>query len=84
MNSKHRKTLNAIFKKPTLATVAFSDLEALLVAAGCTMTEGKGSRVRFDKGGLAFLAHRPHPGNEAKRYQVEQAREFLAELEITP
>ena len=84
MNSKQRKTLVAIFKKPTVATIVFSDLEALLVAAGCMLTEGNGSRVRFDNDGLAFSAHRPHPGKEARRYQVEQAREFLAKLEITP
>jgi len=28
--------------------------------------------------------HRPHPGKEAKRYQVEQVREWLAELEVKP
>ncbi len=84
MNSKHRKTLRAVFTKPTLATVVFSDVEKLLLAVGCTLTEGDGSRVRFDKGDMALLCHRPHPGKEAKRYQVEQVREFLLKLEITP
>jgi len=84
MNSKHRKTLRAIFTRPTPATVVFADVEALLLAVGCTLTEGAGSRVRFDRGAHAFLCHRPHPGKEAKRYQIEQAREFLEKLGMTP
>ena len=84
MNSKHRKTLAAIYAKPTLGAIPFKDVEALLLAVGCILTEGAGSRVRFDKDGLAFLCHRPHPGKEAKRYQIEQAREFLQQLEVMP
>lgn len=84
MNSKHRKTLQAIFAKPTAGTIVFKDIEALLLALACTMTEGAGSRVRFDKDGKAFLCHRPHPSKEAKRYQVEQVREFLEQLELRP
>lgn len=34
--------------------------------------------------GVEWHAHRPHPGKEAKKYQVEQVREFLATLEIKP
>ena len=84
MNSKHRKTLQALFAKPTLGTVVFADMQALLLAVGCTLTEGAGSRVRFDHGAHVFLCHRPHPGKEARRYQVEQAREFLEKLGISP
>ena len=84
MNSKHRKTLQAVFAKPTLGTVVFKDVEAMLLALGCTLTEGNGSRVRFDKDDFAFLCHRPHPGKEAKRYQIEQCREFLSNLGIKP
>lgn len=84
MNSKHRKTLQAIFIRPPLGTVVFKDVEALPLAVGCTLTEGAGSRVRFDQGECAFLCHRPHPGKEAKRYQIEQAREFLSNIGVTP
>ena len=54
------------------------------MALGCELTEGAGSRVRFDKDGLAYLCHRPHPGKEAKRYQIEDVRQFLERLEIKP
>jgi hypothetical protein len=84
MNSKQQKTLQAIFTKPTLSTVPFADVQALLLALGCTLTEGAGSRVRFDYGQYAILCHRPHPGKQAKRYQVEQVREFLQMIGTTP
>jgi hypothetical protein len=84
MNSKHRKTLQAIFTVPTLGNIVFADIEALLLVIGCTRTEGAGSRVRFDYGEHAWLAHRPHPGKEARRYQVEQVREFLLTIGATP
>ena len=84
MNSKHRKTLAAIFAKPTAGAIVFKDVEALLLALGCTLTEGAGSRVRFDIDGAAFLCHRPHPGKEAKRYQIEQVREFIQQLGVMP
>ena len=48
------------------------------------MTEGSGSRVRFDKDGLVLSAHRPHPQKEAERYQVVDVRVFLRELGIVP
>jgi len=84
MNSKHRKTLRAIFTVPTLGNIVFADIEALLLAIGCTRTEGSGSRVRFGYEEYAWLTHRPHPEKEAKRYQVEQVREFLELIGITP
>lgn len=84
MNSKQRKTLAAIFKVPVSGTIDWADIESLLVAAGCTIVEGSGSRVRF-----AFLNevesfHRPHPEKEAKRYQVRAARAFLLRIGVTP
>ena len=84
MNSKHRKTLAAVFAKPTSGAIAFKDVESLLVALGCELTEGAGSRVRFDKDGLAYLCHRPHPGKEAKKYQIEELREWFRSIEVLP
>lgn len=31
-----------------------------------------------------WRCHRPHPGKEAKRYQVEEARELLERAGVTP
>ena len=84
MNSKHRKTLLAIFADPASATMAWASIEALLVATGCAVIEGSGSRVRFVCNGLIASFHRPHSAKEAKRYQVRDAREFLTKIGVTP
>ena len=84
MNSKHRKTLVAVFAEPTSGTIGWAAIEALLISAGCTVLEGSGSRVRFEHGGLIASFHRPHPAKEAKRYQVRDAREFLTKIGVTP
>ncbi|HQS01792.1 MAG: hypothetical protein JXK51_05100 [Halothiobacillaceae bacterium] len=47
MSSKHRKTLETIFSKPTTRTLEWVRIEALLIEAGSVVIEGRGSRVRF-------------------------------------
>jgi hypothetical protein len=84
MNRKQRKTLAAVFADPASATIAWGDIEALLVAVGCRVIEGSGSRVRFELKGVVTAFHRPHPAKEAKRYQVRDAREYLIKLGIKP
>lgn len=77
MKAKHRKTLQAIFSRPTSPSIVFSDIESLVVALGGSVTERQGSRVKIALKGEQWHCHRPHPGKEAKRYQVEEARELL-------
>ena len=84
MNAKHRKTLAAIFVRPTSASVVFSDIEALIKALGGTVAEREGSRVKIELHGEQWRCHRPHPGKEAKRYQVEEARELLERVGVRP
>ena len=84
MNAKHRKTLAAIFARPTSASVVFSDIEALVKALGGTVAEREGSRVKIELHGEQWRCHRPHPGKEAKRYQVEEARELLERVGVRP
>lgn len=84
MNSKHRKTLEAIFSRPTTGTLEWARVEALLVAAGCVVIEGRESRVRFVHGERIISFHRPHPAKEAKPYQVEDARSFLELIGVKP
>ena len=80
MNTKHRKTLRAVFTKPTSPSIVFSDIEALLVALGGQVHEREGSRVKISIKGEHWRCHRPHPGKEAKRYQVEEIRELLERI----
>lgn len=84
MNSKHRKTLLAVFTDPVPRAIEWSAIERLLVAAGAQVIEGRGSRVRFEKDGEVETFHRPHPAKEAKRYQVRDARAFLERIGVTP
>jgi hypothetical protein len=84
LNSRCRKTLASLFRQPLPRALKWADIEALLLAAGCRVVEGAGSRVRFEKDGHIAIFHRPHPEKEAKRYQVRAARDFLELIGIRP
>ncbi len=84
MNAKHRKTLAAIFARPTSASIVFADIEALVKALGGCVSEREGSRVKIELKGEQWRCHRPHPGKEAKRYQVDEARELLERAGVQP
>jgi hypothetical protein len=82
VNAKHRKTLQAILARPNSPSVVFSDIESLVVAVGGSATEREGSRVKITLQGEQWHCHRP--GKEAKRYQVEEARELLERVGVRP
>ena len=84
MNNTHRKVLEAIFAVPVSKTLEWRRIEALLKAIGCELIEGDGSRVAFRKGTERADFHRPHPGKEAKPYQVRATREYLERLGVKP
>ena len=84
MNATHRKTLAAVFADPGSVSLEWRRIEALLVAVGCRVIEGNGSRVRFEKDGQIAAFHRPHPAKEAKPYQVRDARQYLENLGVRP
>lgn len=84
MNATHRKTLAAVYAEPVSASLEWRRIEALLAAIGCSVIEGNGSRVRFERDGLVATFHRPHPAKEAKPYQVRDARHFLENLGVRP
>jgi hypothetical protein len=84
VKAKYRRTLEAIFATPTRAGIVFSDIEALITAIGGEVREGEGSRVVFELKGSRRYLHRPHPGKEAKKYQVEELREWFGYLEVIP
>ncbi len=84
MKAKHRKTLRAVFARPTRANIRFTDIESLLVSLGGEIEEGAGSRMSVTISGRTVFLHRPHPGKEARKYQVENAREFLLTIGEEP
>ena len=84
MNSRHKKTLAAVFRNPVFGTIDWTDIEALLMATGAEVVEVSGSRVRFVKGRFILYIYRPHPRKEASKYHVRDARAFLTEIGVTP
>jgi hypothetical protein len=84
MNARQTRTLAALFRHPTPASIEWADIEALLLAVGCRLVEGSGSRVRFVKDEFVETFHRPHPAKEAKRYQARAARDYLIRLGVKP
>jgi hypothetical protein len=84
MNASHRKTLAIVFTDPASASLEWRRVESLLLAVGCRLIEGAGSRVRFERDGQIATFHRPHPAKEAKPYQVRDARQFLENLGVRP
>jgi len=77
VDSKHRKTLEAIFEKPERANILWRDIEALLVALGAEITDGNGSRRRVALKGVRAVFHRPHPRKETDKGAVKSVRKFL-------
>ncbi|MGS0757740.1 type II toxin-antitoxin system HicA family toxin, partial [Roseateles sp. GG27B] len=84
MNTRQRKTLRAIFAHPTSASIVFADIESLILGLGGDVHEREGSRVKILLKGEQWRCHRPHPGKEAKRYQIEEAREMLIRVGVLP
>ena len=84
MNSKQRKTLEAVFADPVNGNLEWSLIESLLKAVGCRVIEGSGSSVTFEKDGERAYFHRPHPDRQALRYRVRDTREFLRLIGVTP
>ena len=77
VNSRQKKTLELIFKDPVSANIPWKDIESLLRALGCEISEGNGSRVRLALGGVRAVFHRPHPNPETDKGAVKSMRKFL-------
>ena len=84
MNSKHRKTLEAIYNNPVSGNIKWKRIESLFIAVGCEIIEGRGSRITVVYGTDKVAFHRPHPRNEALRYRVQATRDFLTMIGVKP
>lgn len=84
MRGKHGRTLDAVFAEPVRANVAWIDVESLFTAAGATVSEGRGSRVRVSLNGVDAVFHRPHPEKETDKGALKSVRRFLTEAGVTP
>jgi hypothetical protein len=84
MHKRHQQTLSRIFAQQTPADLRWSDIEALLNAAGAELSEGDGSRVRVVLNGVLAVFHRPHPSPVTKRGMVRAVRDFFVAAGIRP
>ena len=84
MNATHRKTLAAVLADPLNGALQWRRIEALFMSLGCERTEGSGSSVTFSRGGIKAYFHPPHPGRQALRYRVRDARLFLTATGAAP
>ena len=83
MNSKHRKTLEKIFKQPIISDILWNDSELMLKALGAEISEGSGSRVRIQLNGVRAVFHRPHPENKTDKGAVKSMMRFLQNAGVT-
>ncbi len=84
MNKKHQRTLNAVFARPVQANVHWKDIEALFVALGAEIEEGRGSRVRILLHCEEAVFHRPHPQKETDKGALVSVRRFLENAGVKP
>jgi hypothetical protein len=84
LNNRHRDTLRAIFTDPVRSNIVWADVEAMLVACGAEVSNGRGSRVRIALRGVRAIFHRPHPAKETDKGAVKSLRRFLMESETWP
>jgi hypothetical protein len=77
MNSKHKKTMELVFRDPVQANILWSDIEGLFIALGGKISEGAGSRVRVKLNGSRAVFHRPHPQKTTDKGAVNSVRRFL-------
>lgn len=84
MSTRHRRTLEAVFRDPVSATIVWADVERMLVHRGARIIEGSGSRIEVQFHGLREDLHRPHPQKEAKPYQIRIVRALLTSAGIVP
>jgi len=84
MNAKNRKTLEDIFKKPTMSSIQWKDIEALLTSIGAEISEGEGSRIRIKLNNVRAVFHRPHPKKETDKGAVASMKRFLENAGVKP
>jgi len=84
MNSKNRKTLEAVFADPVRTDIKWADIEALFAARGGVLEEARGSRVCVELNGRTAHFHRPHPRPDTDKGAVKSVRRFLKNAGVTP
>ncbi len=83
MRRRHRRTLEAIFRRPTQSGIRWDDIESLFLACGAYIEELEGSKLAVEINDITSIFHRPHPRRDTDRVAVESVRKFLTRAGIT-
>jgi hypothetical protein len=84
LSARHRRTLDAIFERPTRADIPWRDIERLFLALGGRVENGKGSRRRVLLRERRAVFHEPHPERVTDKGAVVDVRGFLESAGIRP
>ena len=82
MNTKNKKTLEALFERPVRSDIKWQNVKVLLYSLGACVKEGNGSRVGIKLCNVCITIHKPHPHKELKKVYVLKIRRFLIKVEI--
>jgi len=77
MNSKQQKILAKVLTRPVLSNIKFIDVDKMLVAMGYEKEQREGSRVAYGISTEEFVMHKPHPGDEIKKYVIVKLQKFI-------
>ena len=84
LNSRQRRTLEAVFQRPVRADIRWDEVVSLLEACGANVSESSsGSRVRVELVGIRRTYHKPHR-RETNKGTVDDVRDLLSEAGIQP
>ncbi|MCL2365728.1 MAG: type II toxin-antitoxin system HicA family toxin [Oscillospiraceae bacterium] len=75
---KKEKLIERLISNPKDFT--FNEMHTVLISLGFKIfTKGKtsGSRVKFIRGNIAIILHKPHPRKELLEYQIKQVLDIL-------
>ena len=84
LNKKQATILEKLYEKPTRSDIKWTDIISLLKACNAEIYQRKGSRVCVKLGNQRGVFHAPHPQKETVKGAVEDVREFLRQVGITP
>ena len=77
MNTKNRKTLENLYKRPVPANILWVDIENLFISLGAEISEGAGSRIRIKLNNERAVFHRPHPEKVTDKGAINSVKRFL-------
>lgn len=84
LRTRHRRTLERMFARPTPSDIRWAEVEALLRALDVEIGQRAGSRVRLSRDGKGIVVHEPHPSPHLLRSTVREIAAFLSDIGVSP